>query len=211
MQINKDLISKFKNSDSKLLAVTKYWNINEIREFISNFNEDELEILVWFWENRVSSLKEKNLDREQTHFIGNIQTKEIKYIVKYCSTIHSIDNIKQIKKINEICEKQNSWVKVFIQIKIDETKIGWIDVSEIPNFLEIINNSENIWLVWFSAIWKWEFSLDEKIDEFKLLKKLRDKYIPNWIISAWTSRDYEIALEQWIEIIRVGKSLTSNL
>jgi uncharacterized pyridoxal phosphate-containing UPF0001 family protein len=69
-------------------------------------------------------LKEKNLDREQTHFIGNIQTKEIKYIVKYCSTIHSIDNIKQIKKINEICEKQNSWVKVFIQIKIDETKIG---------------------------------------------------------------------------------------
>jgi uncharacterized pyridoxal phosphate-containing UPF0001 family protein len=46
MQINKDLISKFKNSDSKLLAVTKYWNINEIREFISNFNEDELEILV---------------------------------------------------------------------------------------------------------------------------------------------------------------------
>jgi uncharacterized pyridoxal phosphate-containing UPF0001 family protein len=70
----------------------------------------------------VSSLKEKNLDREQTHFIGNIQTKEIKYIIQYCDTIHSVDNVKQIKKLNDICEKQGTWVKIFIQINLDETK-----------------------------------------------------------------------------------------
>jgi len=207
MKINKKLITQFQKSDSKLLAVTKYWNIDEIKEFVWSFKEEDLDILVWFWENRVNSLKEKNLDRDQTHFIGNIQTKEIKYIVKYCSTIHSVDNIKQIKKLDEICEKQWNWVKIFIQIKVDETKLWWINVSEIPKFLELIDETENIWLIWFSAIWKWDFTKDEKIKEFKLLKRLRDKYIPNWIISAWTSRDYEIALEQWIEIIRVWKSL----
>lgn len=207
MKINKKLITQFQKSDSKLLAVTKYWNIDEIKEFVWSFKEEDLDILVWFWENRVNSLKEKNLDRDQTHFIGNIQTKEIKYIVKYCSTIHSVDNIKQIKKLDEICEKQWNWVKIFIQIKVDETKLWWINVSEIPKFLELIDETENIWLIWFSAIWKWDFTKDEKIKEFKLLKRLRDKYIPNWIISAWTSRDYEIALAQWIEIIRVWKSL----
>lgn len=66
---------------------------------------------------------------------------------------------------------------------------------------------DNISLIWFSAIWKWEFSRKEKIQEFELLKNLRDKYIPNWLVSAWTSRDYEIALEQEIDIIRVWKSL----
>jgi len=122
MKINKNLITQFQNSNSKLLAVTKYWNLDEIKEFIWEFSDEDLEILEWFWENRVSSLKEKNLDREQTHFIGNIQTKEIKYIVSHCATIHSVDNVKQIKKINEICEKQWNWVKIFIQINLDSSK-----------------------------------------------------------------------------------------
>jgi len=46
------------------------------------------------------------MEREATHFIGNIQTKEIKYILQHCGTIHSLDNIKQIRKMESICEKQ---------------------------------------------------------------------------------------------------------
>jgi hypothetical protein len=46
MKINKNLINKFKNSNSKLLAVTKYWNLEETKEFVSSLSEDELEILI---------------------------------------------------------------------------------------------------------------------------------------------------------------------
>jgi len=207
MKLNKTLIEQFKNSESKLLAVTKYWDLEEIKEFITKFSGEDLDILAWFGENRVSSLKEKNLERENTHFIWNIQSKEIKYIIKYCDTIHSIDNVKQIKKINEICEKANTWVKIFIQINLDETKEWGIKIDEIPKFMELIDESENIWLVGFSGIWKWEFTEQEKIEEFKILKNLRDKYIQNGLISAGTSRDYEIAIKEEIDIIRVWKSL----
>jgi len=62
------------------------------------------------------------MEREATHFIGNIQTKEIKYILQHCGTIHSLDNIKQIRKIEDICQKQNNWIKVFLQINLDPTK-----------------------------------------------------------------------------------------
>lgn len=207
MKLNKKLIEEFKNSESKLLAVTKYWNLEETNELISQFWEEDAEILIGFWENRISSLKEKNLEREATHFIWNIQTKEIKYIIQYCSTIHSIDNIKQIKKINEICEKQWNWVKVFLQIKLDSEKTWWIEIDEIPKFLEEIEKCENIWLIWFSGIGRWKFTKEEKRKEFKVLKELRAKYLQNWIISAWTSRDYKIAIEEGIEIIRIGKAL----
>jgi len=64
MKLNKKLISQSKNLDSKLLAVTKYWNLEETKEFISEFSPEDLDILAWFWENRLSSLKEKNLERE---------------------------------------------------------------------------------------------------------------------------------------------------
>jgi len=205
MKLNKNLISQFQNSNSKLLAVTKYWNLEETKEFISKFND--LDTLVWFWENRIESLIEKDLNREQTHFIGNIQTKQIKHIIKYCDTIHSIDNIKHIKKIEEICTKANTWIKIFLQINLDESKDWWIKVDEIEKFILIIDQCENISLIWFSAIGLGEFTKQEKVDEFRLLKNLRNKYISNWLISAWTSRDYEIALEEEIDIIRIWKVL----
>jgi uncharacterized pyridoxal phosphate-containing UPF0001 family protein len=159
------------------------------------------------WENRVKSLKEKQLEREQTHFIWNIQTKEIKFIIDYCETIHSIDNEKQIKKIEELCAKKDTYVKIFLQINVDETKPNWIKKEEIPKYLKLLAECENISLIWFSAIWKSDFTQEEKELEFKLLKQLRDKYIPNWLISAWTSRDYKIALKEEIDIIRVWKWL----
>jgi len=126
LKLNKKLIDEFKNSKSKLLAVTKYWDLGETNELISQLWEEGSEVLIGLWENRVNSLKEKNMEREATHFIGNIQTKEIKFITQYCGTIHSLDNIKQIRKIEGICQKQWNWVKVFLQINLDSTKEWWI-------------------------------------------------------------------------------------
>jgi uncharacterized pyridoxal phosphate-containing UPF0001 family protein len=72
----------------------------------------------------------------------------------------------------------------------------------------LIDTCDNISLIWFSAIWKWDFTKEEKIEEFKILKDLRKKYLQFGIISAGTSRDYEIAIEEWIDIVRVGKALS---
>ncbi len=207
MKLNKNLISKFQKSNSKLLAVTKYWNLEETKNLIWQFSLKQLEVFLWFWENRLNSLKQKKLNRKQTHFIWNIQTKQIKDIVYYCETIHSIDNLKHIKKIEENCLKMNLFVKVFLQINIDESKPNWIGEEKIKQFIQLINNCNNIKLIWISAIWKWNFTYQEKVKEFKLLKIFRDNYMPGWLISAWTSKDYEIALEEKIDIIRIWNSL----
>jgi len=67
---------------------------------------------------------------------------------------------------------------------------------------------ENVSLIWFSAIWKSECSREEKEKEFDTLIELKNKYIQNWFVSAWTSRDYKIALEKWVDIVRVWTKLT---
>jgi uncharacterized pyridoxal phosphate-containing UPF0001 family protein len=185
--------------------VTKYWNADETQEIVSQF--DEVDILIGLWENRVSSLKEKGLDREATHFIGNIQTKEIKFITQYCSTIHSLCKKKQLRKMDAICQKQWNWIKVFVQIQLDQEKSSGITPEEIPEFMEAIDECENISLIGFSGIWKSECSVQERRAEFRLLKELRSKYLQNGFVSAGTSRDYEIAIEEEIDIIRVGTKL----
>lgn len=210
MQLNKELLKKFEWQNSKLLFVTKYWNKEETENLLWQFSEEEFEVLVWVWENRLKNLEEKSFDKEMSHFIGNLQTKEIKHIINYCRIIHSIDNVKQIKKIEEICQKSWNRVQVFIQINLDKDKEWWIKVEQIPEFIALIDETENISLVWFSAIEKSKFSKEEKEKEFDLLISLRNKFIPNGLISAWTSVDYEIALEKWIDIIRIWKSLVNN-
>ncbi len=207
MELNKELLEKFKNSESRLVAVTKYLEKDDTLDVIESLEEDYLDILEWFWENRIEVLKEKNLDREKVHFIWNIQSKQIKDIIKYASVVHSIDNIKHLRKFEDICSKQWNWIQVFIQINVDETKEWWIKSEKIPDFLDIIWEMENVSLIWFSAIWKVDCSKEEKEAEFDLLIELRNKYLQNWFVSAGTSKDYEIALEKWVDIIRIGTKL----
>jgi len=210
MNINTNLLNKFIKSKSSLLAVSKYLDKENTQKLIQNLEKDYPNIIVWFWENRVASLKIKKIDKNLVHFIWNIQSKEIKEILKYCWVIHSVCNIKHLKKINDICFKQDSFVKIFLQINVDSSKSLWINISEVPEYLKLIQNLENISLIWFSSIWKREFTREEKIKEFDTLINLKNKYIPNWLISAWTSKDYEIALEKKIDIIRIGTLLYNN-
>lgn len=207
MQLNKELLEEFRKSDSKLLAVTKYLDKKNTFYIIDQLENEYSDILEWVWENRVEMLKEKNIDREKVHFIWNIQSKEIKDIIKYSSVVHSLDDIKHIKKFEDICTKSWNWIQIFLQVNVDKTKPWWIKVEQIPEYLEIIWDMENVSLIWFSCIWKIECSKLEKEAEFDLLIGLRNKYLPNWFISAWTSTDYKIALEKWIDIIRIGKAL----
>lgn len=207
MKINTQILEKIKESDSRILVVTKYLNKEDTLETINFMEENYIEILEWFWENRIEGLYEKQLDREITHFIWNIQTKQIKDIVKLASIIHSVDDVKQILKMEEICSKADLWVQIFLQINVDPTKPGWIKQEKVPEFLKLIWEMENVSLIWFSAIWKSEFTREEKEAEFDLLISLRNKYLQNWFVSAGTSLDYEIALEKGIDIVRIGSAL----
>ena len=207
IKINNLLLDEFRNSSSKILAVTKYLDNNDTGKVMLELENAYPDILVWVWENRIESLKEKNIDREKVHFIWNIQSKQIKDIIKYSSVIHSLDNIKHLKKIEDIAWKQWNWVQVFLQINVDSSKPWWIDDKQIPEFLNIVWEMENVSLIWFSAIWKSECSKSEKGAEFDLLISLRNKYLQNWFVSAGTSRDYQIAIEKWVDIVRVGTKL----
>ncbi len=210
MQLNRKLLEEFIGTESSILAITKYLEKDDTFRVIEELENDFSDILEWVWENRVFSLKEKWLNREKVHFIWNIQSREIKEIIKYAWVVHSLDNMKHLKKFEDICSKQWNWIQVFLQINIDKTKTGGISPDKIPEFLAVIWEMENVSLIGFSAIWKSECTREEKEAEFDLLKELRAKYLQNWFISAGTSRDYKIALEKGIDIIRIWTKLFDN-
>ena len=56
-------------------------------------------------------------------------------------------------------------------------------------------------------IGKSEATQQERREEFQYIKRIKNKYLPNGLVSAGTSRDYKIAIEEGIDIVRVGSSL----
>lgn len=201
--LNTQVFQNIQKQQKKILIVTKYWDNSETQEIFSQAKQRYPEILFGLWENRIETIKDKSLPRQHIHFIGNIQSQKIADIVKYCGTIHSLSSLKHAIKI------ENIWfpISVFIQIKLDNNKDIWISEDNLSYFLQACSEFKNLKIIWISGMGAWDISEQQKRAEFKNLVSLRDRYIPNGLISAGTSRDYEIALEEWINIVRVWSAV----
>jgi len=197
--LNTEVFDTVRDHNAKILVVTKYWDTQKTLDIFNSCKWDYTDIFFWLWENRTKILQEKWLSRENIHFIGNIQSREIKNIVHYCSTIHSLGSVKHAQKI------ENVWIytEAFIQIKLDPKKDIWIPEKDVADFLWATRDFTYLKIIWISGMGATNISEDKKREEFRTLIKIRDIYLPHWLISAGTSQDYQIALKEWIDIVRV--------
>jgi PLP dependent protein len=201
MKIVPEIFKKIESAGSQVVVVTKYFEPKETQEIFKQLNK--FPSFLAMGENRIHKIGAKNIPQKYMHFIGNIQSRNIPSIAKHCSVIHSLCEIKHAEKFNSIGKTE-----VFIQINISrEVQKSGILPEELPAFLEVMKAFENITILGISAMGAGGFSDESKRAEFIGLKRLRDKHLPEGKISAGTSRDFEIALEEGIEIVRVGQAI----
>ena len=211
--MNKNILDQVLAAGAQLVAVTKYLSPEETTALLPELTSNP--VFFGLGENRVESLKSKKLPREHTHFIGRLQSRKFPQIIHHCGTIHSLDKLSHAEKINKICDDKNLLIKIFIQINIsEEIQKGGINPVDLPDFLTQLRPFENVRVIGLSGMGSGEprtANRKQKAEEFKLLKNLRDKHLPDGLISAGTSHDYEIALAQGIDVIRVGRGLFSSV
>ena len=120
-----------KNSDVKIIAVTKTFNLETIMPLIEyghcDYGENKVQEAVEKW-NGIKKTK-KNL---RLHMIGKLQTNKVKIALGLFDFIHSLDSIKLAKKISEEQKKLDKNLKIFIQVNIgNESQKSGIAVSEL--------------------------------------------------------------------------------
>jgi uncharacterized pyridoxal phosphate-containing UPF0001 family protein len=203
MQIVPEILKKVELAGAKVLAVTKYFSPEETSMLVSQLKQEA--VVLGFGENRIADIRGKSFDRSDLHFIGNIQSRDIPDIARYCSVVHSLCSLKHA----EIFAQQKEVLDVFIQINIsrEEQKSG-IMPEKLEQFLQDIT-SLSLNIVGISAIGAGDFTPHQKRKEFQELVSLRNSFFPGTKISAGTSRDFEIALEEGIEIVRIGQALVN--
>ena len=205
MEIDKKILNLINKKNKKLLVVTKYLDKKNTEEILKKTKNENC--FLGLGENRIENIIEKNLNRNLIHFIGNIQSKNIKKIVKNCCCIHSVFKLKHIEKISKQVKIFNlKNINIFIQIKVDNQKLNGLKINEIENFLVHTKKFSNINILGFMIIGKSKFSKKEKIIEFKKILNLK-KYNSKFLINMGTSIDFEIGLEMGVDIVRIGKKL----
>ena len=219
MKINSAVFENISRHGAHLVLVTKYFDTKTTFQMLS-----EVKNKPGFWalgENRVEALIQKKLPRSLVHFIGRIQTRKIPKIVEHASVVHSLDNIKYAGLLNTFFIQQASQevedgveftkkLGVFLQVNIaEESQKAGVSPTDFPDFLERVKDLSHLEILGISAMGAGQFTEASKRKEFQALKDLRDKFLPGKWISAGTSRDYEIATECGIEVVRVGQAAIS--
>ncbi|MBP7708602.1 YggS family pyridoxal phosphate-dependent enzyme [Candidatus Pacearchaeota archaeon] len=202
-QINSKIDNK-----ATLVAVVKYASLEQIKEIIDlgvknlGFNK---------YQQFLEISQKIDLKNISSHFIGNIQSNKIKKILELNPfLIQSVNSLGLAIEINKICQEKNKTPNVLLQIKTDSEKNSGFSFEEFEKYYGEIRNLKNINFKGLMTIPPEK----EKIGEenlrkiFRQMKELKEKY--NFeILSMGMSEDFEMAIQEGANMIRIGRKLFS--
>ncbi len=174
-----------------------------------------------FGENRVQEMTKKAEelpDDIEWHMIGHLQTNKVKYLVPYVSLIHGVHKQKLLKEINKEAKKADRVIDVLLQFHIaqEDSKFGF-DFEEAKEMLEseAMNGYENVNIRGVMGMATFTENKERIEDEFRTLNNYFEVFKSHFfkfnddfnIISMGMSGDYEIAIEEGSNMIRVGSKI----
>ncbi len=193
-----------------LLAATKTVNVDVINYAI------QLGIK-YIGENRVQEFlsKYENYVPVHKHFIGHLQTNKVKDIIDKVELIHSVDSYRLAEEISKQAVKRNLTIDVLLEINIgnEQSKSGF-GFEEAPEAVQKIAGLEGVRIKGLMAIPPICENAEQNRPYFAKMKKLfidiGNKKIDNSnmdILSMGMSDDYEIAIEEGANMVRLGTAL----
>lgn len=169
-------------------------------------------------ENKVQELTKKMDyfgDSLNYHLIGSLQTNKVKYIYDKVKLIHSLDRINLAKEINKRAKDLGRPVKCLVQVNIgrEETK-GGVDPDEVEEFIEQVRHFPNIRIMGLMCLAPNIDDREELRGYFQKMYKIREKIAEKGYneldmkyLSMGMSNDFEIAIEEGANLVRVGSAL----
>lgn len=197
--------------DVLLVAVTKLHSADEINEAIDCGITD-------IGENKVQEIMDKyeKVKPVRWHLIGHLQTNKVKYIIDKVAMIHSVDSLHLAKEIDKRAGQHGLTMDILIQVNsaMEESKFG-ITTEETGQMIkDILEQCPNIRIRGLMCIAPFEDDPEDARVYFAEVKKLYDEYgkiqHPNLdfkYLSMGMSNDFEVAVEEGSNLIRVGTSI----
>jgi len=195
----------------KLVAVTKTATIEQIKEAISA----GVKII---GENKVQEAKEKyhilSTDIEW-HLVGHLQTNKVKYAIEIFDCIHSVDSIKLAEEIDKRSLQFGKTTNVLVEVNVsgEETKYG-IKPEKVEPFLKETSEFSRIRVRGLMTIAPMAEDKEDVRPYFRKLRELSEeiksknlKNVKMDYLSMGMTEDFEVAIEEGANMIRIGRGI----
>lgn len=197
--------------DVTLIAVSKTKPVEMLQEIYDAGCRE-------FGENKVQELVDKYevLPKDiHWHMIGHLQRNKVKYIIGKVALIHSVDSLRLAETIEKESAKKNLVTDILIEVNMarEESKFGVLP-EEIFDLLEELSKMKHIHVKGLMTVAPFVDNPRKNSDIFAKMHKLsvdiESKNIDNItmsILSMGMTNDYEVALEEGANMIRVGTAI----
>ena len=188
---------------TKIIAISKTFPIEDILPLIEyghlHFGENKVQEAVEKW----SKVKEKNKDLK-LHFVGNLQTNKVKFVIPLFDYIHSLDNLKLAEKISKQQIKINIKPKIFVQVNIgNEPQKNGISVNELDKFINICLNDLGLNIIGLMCL----PPNDDKTENYFIKMRELNKKFAFEELSMGMSNDYKLAVKNGSTFLRIGTKI----
>lgn len=177
------------------------------------FVRDNTDVKI-FGENRVQELLEKYTPDVRWHFIGQLQTNKVKYIVDKVELIHSVDRLSLLQEIDRQAKKHGKVQDILIEVNIGgEEKKGGVAPEEVIDFAKEVDKYPSVRLKGLMSVLP-NVEKDALNAFYLQLSKLYDTLKQTKLdnadiryLSAGMSNDYDVAVKYGANIVRLGRAL----
>lgn len=192
-----------------LVAVTKGWSLDEIREaWTAGVTE--------FGESRIQEAEPKitALPRLHWHLVGHLQRNKARRAVSLFSVIHSVDSERLAADLSARMTAQRP-IDVLLQVNIagDQRKFG-IPPRSTPAMVRAVNGMSGLRIIGLMTIAPQTDNPETVRPVFRRLRDLRDEIRASGIagdefehLSMGMTDDFEVAIEEGATMVRIGRAI----
>ncbi|HXR16040.1 MAG TPA: YggS family pyridoxal phosphate-dependent enzyme [Terriglobales bacterium] len=204
-----------RSEDVALMAVSKTFPAERIRDAY----EAGLRL---FGENRVQEFAGKTdalreLHDAEWHLIGHLQTNKGAKAVELFSAVDSVDSLRLAQKLNAAAQQLKKKLQVLIEINVggEAAKSGVApDSAELEHLLIAARELEHLEFRGLMTVPPFTDDQREARPHFRKLRELRDQIatrrlpaIDMHTLSMGMSHDFEVAIEEGSNCVRVGTAI----
>lgn len=196
----------------RLIAVSKTHPIDAVRAAADAGQLD-------FGENKVQEALQKIAQSADTrlrwHLIGHLQSNKARKAAAAVQTIHAVDSIDLLKKIDQASAEAGRPLEVLVQVDLalEDTKYG-APVAEVPGIFAAAADCRSAALVGLMLLPPLAENPEDARPWFARLRALRDQLAEGGVpparlreLSMGMSHDFAVAIEEGATMVRVGTAI----
>jgi len=144
--------------------------------------------------------------------VGHLQTNKAKYLTRFASEFQALDSTKLAHELNKRLEREERDLDVFIQVNTSQeaSKFG-LEPSEVDAFIDTLQQYPRLKPKGFMTLALFSSDMNKVRPCFRLLREIRDRTVKAYPqiekLSMGMSGDFEAAIEEGADVVRVGQAI----